>query len=120
MQAGRKPAWDDYIHRVSFGTRTSFAEVFGAERQFTIGERLYVLVQFILPHPDLTLEGLLLGPDGEEVARFSHRVVEGYTHAINGFELTDVLAPGPYRVLLEIQGEEVFRRPIELRGPPSR
>jgi len=114
MEAARLPAWEDYVHRVRFGTRTSQWEVFGSSDRFLIGDRTYVLVQFILPHPELLLEGLLIAPDGAEVARFTHRVGEGFTHSINGFELTDELPSGRYRIVLQLQHEEFLRRTIEV------
>lgn len=114
MQAARRPAWEDYVHRVSLGNRTNNGEVYGPSERFKVGQRAYVLVQFILPHPELELEGLLLTPDGDEVARFSHQVAPGYSHSINGFELTDELPSGSYRIILQLEHEEFVQRTFEL------
>ncbi|MSR56294.1 MAG: hypothetical protein EXS05_01295 [Planctomycetaceae bacterium] len=115
MRSSRLPAWEDYIHRVAIGSRTGGTQVFGSSDRFHIGENVYVVVQLLPQHPDLTLEGLLIAPDGREAARFTHRIARDYTYAIDGFELTGELPPGRYRLLLQVEGFEFARRQFEVR-----
>lgn len=114
MLAGRLPAFEDYFHRISFGTRVGHHDLFGESRQFRRGQRVYALAQLVLPHPSLLLEGLLIAPNGEEVARFSHRIASGVTHTLDGFELTAELPVGRYRVILQVEGVEFLEREIEI------
>lgn len=114
MRAERQPAWEDYIHRTAIGKRTSGTQVFGGGERFRHWERAYVVVQFIPVHPELRVEGLLIGPDGVETARFTHRVPRNVGYSVNGFELTDDLPAGTYRVVLQVEGFEFAERTFEL------
>lgn len=114
MQAQRQPPWEDFVHRTSLGTRASGTQVFGAPDRFRGGDTVYVLVQFIPGHPELLLEGLLIAPDGQEAARFSHRVPRNVAYSVNGFELTEELPPGRYRVIFQVQGFEFAERGFDL------
>jgi hypothetical protein len=114
MLAARPPAWEDYFHRVELGSRFGGNQVFGSSDRFRIGQRAYVLTQMPMPHPAVELEGLLVATDGRQCARFTHRFDEGFSYAINGFELTPELAPGPYRVILRVEDFVVAERRFEL------
>jgi hypothetical protein len=110
MLAERPPAWEDYFHRVELGSRFGGNQVFGSADRFQIGQRAFVLAQMPMPHPAVELEGLLIGPDGQKCARFTHRFDSGFSYTINGFELTAKLPPGPYRVLLRVEDFVVAER----------
>lgn len=114
MQAARQPAWEDFVHRIAIGSRTDGRQVSGSSSRFASGQRVYVLVQFLPQHPGMLLEGLLIAPEGLEVARFSHRVAPDYGYALNGFELTEDLPPGPYRIVLQVEGFEFAERAFDL------
>jgi hypothetical protein len=114
MRAQRGLAPDESIHRIDLGTRIGGNQVFGSRTKMRIGDTAYVLAQLIVPHPPLTLEGLLIAPDGREAARFSHRIEPAVSYSINGFELTDELPPGTYRIVLQVDGYEFARRRIEI------
>lgn len=114
MLARQLPAFEDYFQRVELGSRISGNQVFGGGGVYQAGQRVYVLAELILPHPTMLLEGLLIAPDGQEVARFTHRLNAAYSYAINGFELTHELEPGQYRILLQAEGYEVAQRRFEL------
>ncbi|RPI76466.1 MAG: hypothetical protein EHM42_14745 [Planctomycetaceae bacterium] len=116
MQTRRKPAFEDYVHRIALGTWRGERDVLGDGQRVRIGERLHVLVQFVVPHPDLKLEGLLLASDGRLAARFEHKLDAGYSYAINGFELTAELPTGTSRVILQIDGYEIASRKIEIEA----
>lgn len=114
MLAERLPAFEDYFHRIELGSRFGGNHVFGSSREFKIGQRAYVLAQLIQPHPAIELEGLLIAPDGREVARFTHRVDPGTGYAINGFELTGELPVGRYRIILQAEDFVIAERQFEL------
>ena len=114
MLAGQRMQEEDYVHRVELGSRVQGGRVFGAQRSFRHGMRVYVLTQLLLPHPPLTLEGLLIAPEGQEVARFSQKVEPAFSYAIKGFELTDSLPLGRYRIILQANGYEVAQKSFEL------
>lgn len=114
MLAQQLPAYEDYFQRIELGSRVSGNQVFGAGTVYRIGQRVYVLAELVLPHPSMHIEGLLITPDGQEAARFSHRLNAAFGYAINGFELTDELEPGPYRIILQAEGYEVAQRRFEL------
>lgn len=114
MLAGQRLQEADYLQRVEIGERFNGNRVYGARERFRRGMRVYVLIQLIQPHPSLAMEGLLLAPDGQEVARFSAEVGPPYTYAIKGFELTDTLPEGRYRILLQANGYEVAQKEFEL------
>jgi hypothetical protein len=114
MLAGRPPAWEDYFHRVELGNRFGGNQVFGSPDRFRTGQRAYVLTQMPMPHPTVELEGLLIAPDGRRCARFVHRFDAGFSYAINGFELTSELPPGPYRVILRVEDFVIAERRFEL------
>ena len=115
MLAERLPPYEDYFHRIELGSRFGGNQMFGASRKFDVGQRVYVLAQLIQPHPAIELEGLLLAPDGGEVARFTHRVDTGVGYAINGFELTPALPAGHYRILLQADGFAIAERQFVLK-----
>jgi len=114
MLAERLPPHEDYFHRIELGSRFGGNQMFGASGRFQIGQRAYVLAQLTQPHPVIELEGLLLAPDGREVARFTHRVEKEIGYAINGFELTPGLPAGTYRLLLQGNGFPIAERQFEL------
>jgi hypothetical protein len=114
MLSQRSPPYEDYFHRIEVGPRVGGNQVFGSSRRFEIGQRAYVLAQLIQPHPALELEGLLVMPDGREAARFSRRVDPAFDYAVNGFELTEELPPGSYRILIQVEGFVVADRRFEL------
>jgi hypothetical protein len=114
MRAARLPAYGDYFHQIEVGTRVSGNQLFGASRHFRRGQRAYLLAHLMQPHPTIVFEGLLIDPSGQEVARFAHRIDSGYAYAVNGFELTDELTPGPYRIILQVDGYEIGERRFEL------
>jgi hypothetical protein len=114
MLAQRSPPYEDYFHRINVGTRVGGNQVFGDAGPFKVGQRAYVLAQLIQPHPVMELEGLLIMPDGREAARFSRRVDPAFDYAINGFELTDELPPGTYRILIQAEGFVVADRQFQL------
>jgi hypothetical protein len=114
MLAGRPPAWEDYFHRVELGNRFGGNQVFGSPDRFRTGQRAYILTQMPMPHPTVELEGVLIAPDGRRCARFVHRFDAGFSYAINGFELTPELPPGPYRVILRVEEFVVAERRFEL------
>jgi len=114
MLAQQLPAYEDYFHRVELGSRVGGNQVFGSPDRFQIGQRAYVLSQMPMPHPAVEIEGLLISPDGQECARFTHRFDSGFSYAINGFELTKELAPGSYRVIVQAEGFVVAERRFEL------
>ena len=115
MLAGQLPAFEDYFHRIELGSRYSGNAVFGGRGGYRTGQQVYVLAQLIVPHPRLRLEGVLIAPDGREAARFAHTVEPAFGYAINGFELTEILPAGPYRILLRADGYEIAERRFELR-----
>lgn len=115
VRAARKPAFEDYVHRVTVGNWRGERDVGGSGPSRRGTDRLYVLVQFVIPHPNLRLEGLLLASDGRLAARFEHTIDAGLSYAINGFELTTELPPGSSRVILQIEGHEVASRKVEIR-----
>jgi hypothetical protein len=114
MLAQRLPAYEDYFHRIELGSRFGGNQMFGASRRFKIGQRAYILAQLIQPHPVIELEGLLIAPDGQEVARFTHRVDSGTSYTINGFELTRELPVGKYRIILQANDFAVAERHFEI------
>ena len=114
MLSQRSPPYEDYFHRIEVGARVGGNQVFGSSRRFEIGQRAYVLAQLIQPHPVMELEGLLIMPDGREAARFSRRIDASFDYAINGFELTEELPPGAYRILIQAEGFVVAERRFEL------
>jgi hypothetical protein len=114
MLSQRSPPYEDYFHRVEVGARVGGNQVFGSSGQFEIGQRAFVLAQLIQPHPVMELEGLLIMPDGREAARFSRRIDPTFDYAINGFELTEELPPGLYRILIQAEGFVVADRRFEL------
>jgi hypothetical protein len=115
MLAQRPAAYEDYFHRIELGSRFGGNQVFGTSHKFKIGQRAYILAQLIQPHPVLELEGLLISPDGAEVARFTHRVDAGTSYAINGFELAAELPSGRYRIILQADGFVIAERQFELQ-----
>jgi hypothetical protein len=114
MLAQRSLPYEDYFHRIDVGSRIGGNQVFGPSHRFRIGQRALILAQLIQPHPVMELEGLLIMPDGREAARFSRRVESAFDYAINGFELTDELVPGNYRIVIQAEGFVVADRRIEL------
>ena len=114
MLAERPPAVEDYFHRIELGNRFGGNQVFGSSRKFKTGQHVYVLAQLIQPHPVIELEGLLITPDGLEVARFTHRLDTGVGYAIDGFELTDELPAGKYRIILQADDFVIAERQFEL------
>jgi hypothetical protein len=114
MLAERLPAYQDYFHRIELGSWFRGNQMFGSSRKFKIGQRAYILAQLIQPHPVIELEGLLLAPDGQEVARFTHRVERGTSYAVNGFELPHELLTGKYRIILQAEGFVIAERQFEL------
>jgi hypothetical protein len=114
MLAERPPAYEDYFHRIELGSRFDGNQIFGSSRKFKIGQRIYVLAQLIQPHPVIDLEGLLIAPDGSEVARFTHRLETGVGYAIDGFELTRELPAGKYRTILQADDFVIAERQFDL------
>jgi hypothetical protein len=114
MLSQRSPPYEDYFHRIEVGARVGGNQVFGPSRRFEIGQRAYVLAQLIQPHPVMELEGILIMPDGREAVRFSRRIDPTFDYAINGFELTEELPPGTYRILIQAEGFVVADRRFEL------
>ncbi len=114
MLVQQLPAYEDYFHRIELGGRVGGNQVFGSPDRFRIGQRAYVLTQMPMPHPAVELEGLLIGPDGQECARFTHRFDPRFSYAINGFELTNELSPGTYRVILQAEGFVIAERRFDL------
>lgn len=114
MLAERLPAYEDYFHRIELGSRFGGNQMFGESRRFKIGQRVYLLAQLIQPHPVMELEGLMIAPDGQEVARFTHRVDTGTSYAIDGFELTRELPAGKYRIILQAENFVIAERQFEL------
>jgi len=115
MLAQRPLAYEDYIHHIALGSRTSGNQIFGSPTTFHIGERAFVLVRLVRPHPRFEWEGLLIAPDGREAARFARQVEPDAIYILNGFELTRELPPGPYRLILQAEGFVVSERKFELR-----
>ena len=48
------------------------------------------------------------------MARFSHRLEAAFSYAIDGFELTQELTAGPYRIILQVNGYEIAQRRFDL------
>ncbi|HVV99734.1 MAG TPA: hypothetical protein VHB77_05320, partial [Planctomycetaceae bacterium] len=109
------------------GTRYTGSQVFGSSKHIRRGQTVYVLMQFVLPHPRLTVEGLLIAPDGHEVVRFTHEVEPKYSYAVKGFQMVcdktaegeaadpkKCLPAGRYRIILQANGYEVAQRSFEL------
>jgi hypothetical protein len=115
MRAERPLAYEDFIHHIAMGSRTSGNQMFGSARAFHIGERALVLVRLVRPHPRFEWEGLLIAPDGREAARFTRQVEPDAIYILNGFELTRDLPPGSYRLILQAEGFVVSERKFELR-----
>jgi hypothetical protein len=115
MLARPLPAFADYVHRFELGSRVGGNQVFGASDRFRIGQRVFVLTQMPVPHPAVEIEGLLIAPDGQECARFTHHFDAGITYMVNGFELTPELSPGTYRVILQVEGFVVAERQFVLQ-----
>lgn len=114
IAAAHQPAIEDYIHRIDVAHRVGGNQAFGNARRFRTGERLYVLIQMIQPHPSIHLEGLLIAPDGREAARFTHKLAEGFAYAVDGIEFTNELPTGDYRLIIQADGYEVAQRRFEL------
>lgn len=108
------PPLANVIHRVRLGERFGGQDVFGSDQTFRMGRRVYVLAQFNVPHETFSLEGLLIGPDGQELTRFERQVETSRMEIVEGFELTGELLPGTYQIILQIDGYEVGRRRIEV------
>lgn len=117
MFAQQLPPFEDYLHHAELGTRVRGNRAWGERHRFTTGETAYVVARFYDNHPKLEWVGLLVAPDGQTRARFVRIVEPGVLITVNGFELTDELPSGPYRVVLQIDGVEVLDRHITL-GPP--
>ncbi len=113
MLTQRLPPYGHYLHHVRLGSRVSGHQAFGNTYQFRHGQRVYVVVQFN-QHPKLKLEGLLIDPNGNEVARYTHTVEPNFGYAIDGFELTTPLTPGSYTIILQADGFQVGLRNFEL------
>ncbi|MCY2967001.1 MAG: HTTM domain-containing protein, partial [Planctomycetota bacterium] len=117
MRMGRKPALEDSVHRVAWGTWRGERDVLGDTRRIAIGGTLHVLVQFSVPHPAVRLEGVLIAPDGRLAARFEHQIDTSHSYAINGFELTREVPTGTARVILQLDGYEFAARSVEIFEP---
>lgn len=113
MLTQRLPPYSHYLHHVRLGSRVSGHQAFGSTYQFRHGQRVYVVVQFN-QHPRLKLEGLLIDPNGNEIARYRHTVEPNFSYAIDGFELTAPLTPGSYTIILQADGFQVGLRNFEL------
>jgi len=113
------PQEADYFHRIDLGSRVSGNQVFGADAVFRPGMTVFVLAHLIRPHPALTIEGVLIGPEGAELARFEHRAGEHVSYVVRGFELTPGLPAGTYRILMQANGYEVGQKSFELRVPAA-
>jgi hypothetical protein len=127
MLGGQQPREEDYLHRIDLGTRYTGSQVFGSSKRIRRGQTVYVLTQFTIPHPKLMLEGLLLAPDGHEVARFTHEVEPKFSYAMKGFQMVcdktaegdaadpqKCLPAGRYRIILQANGYEVAQKSFEL------
>ncbi len=109
-----KPPPEDSVHRVELGSRVSGNQVFGSPARFHRGQRVYVLVQATPRHEPLTLEGLLIDPDGDEAARFDQRLDSADSYSVHGFQLTDRAELGAYQMKLLANGREVTHRRFEV------
>lgn len=124
MLSRQSPAYEDYFHSIELGSRFGGNQVFGSSTKFHVGQRAYVLTQMPMPHPAVTLEGLLITPTspdgvaGREVARFTHRLDSAFSYSINGFELTPELPLGIYRIILQAEGFVIAERRFELVATP--
>ncbi|MFM8220756.1 MAG: hypothetical protein ACKOJF_17730, partial [Planctomycetaceae bacterium] len=107
-----EPPADWPVHRVALGTRQSSTGIWGHPERARRGESIFVRVQYSVPHRPLMLSGVLLGDDGQELARFEHQVRDEVSHSLDGFALDDTLPAGGGRVLLLIDGEELTSRAV--------
>ena len=109
-----RPSPEHYVLHVAVGSRVNGNQVFGDARRFRVGERVFVVVRFLRSHPELKVEGLLLSPRGEEVARFTRQASADLPYVTGGFELVDPLDAGAYLLVVQIDGFEAARRTIEV------
>jgi hypothetical protein len=105
---------EHYVLHVAVGSRVNGSQVFGDARRFRVGERVFVVVRFLRSHPPFKVEGLLVSPSGEEVARFTHQAAEDVPYVSGGFELIGPLEVGSYLLVIQVDGFETARRTIEV------
>lgn len=109
------PPYSDYLHRVELGQRFGGNQTFGARDHFPRGSTVYLLVQTVSAHPALTISGVLLDPQGNEVRRATTSLDAASTYTVLAYELLPAFAPGEYRVILQAEGTDVWQRRFRVR-----
>ncbi len=114
MLLEQKPAYEDYFHRFEIGSRINGFRTSGETQQFQSGMTVHGLARLADNHPSLDLDWLLIAADGREAARLSKTLDASFAYATAGFELTEELPPGQYRIILMADGYEVARKSFQL------
>lgn len=110
-----KFAMADFVFRVETGDRIGYRHVFGEKEKYPIGSVMYTLVRLARNHPALILEYIIRlktdeGGDKDLVRSMVEIDAQNSFHYYPFHIKEKETLPGDYIFILQVDGEEVFRK----------
>lgn len=103
------PAYEDYFHRIEIGSRFGGNQTFGLRDGFPLGGKLYVSIYTVPGHPTLSVEGMLLAPDGRQI-RTTQSLDASSNRLVLVYEIPTEYVEGDYRLIVQAEGVDVWQR----------
>lgn len=103
------PAFEDYFHRIEIGSRFGGNQTFGLRNNFPLGGKFYVSIHTVPGHPTLSIDGLLLAPDGRQI-RTMQALDASANRLILAYEIPTEYVEGDYRLIVQAEGVDVWQR----------